>query len=210
LIVPLLLGGPAARATAPMLLGVAVGNVGLLGTLFALNGISSTDRQRGYYRFLFAKPVGVPRFYAQDFLVRFVGLMLVAGVVFGAFALLARSPYPVWPVAHLALTYALVGSVGFLLSAITHHDGIALVLVYVGTTLVRAGGAVLGWAGGGVAELLQYLSLVLPPFHLLDALRDALAAGAAPRAGDLVWALAYGAGCFATGLLVLRHRPLST
>ena len=187
---PLLLGGAAARESAPLLFADAVARVGLLATLFALNGISSIDRQRGYFRFLFAKPVSVPRFYAQDYLVRFAGVLAISSGLFAAFA-------------------ALVGGVGFLLSALTHHDGIALVVVYVAATLVRAGTVVLA-AGTRGAQALGYVSGVLPPFYRLDALRDALAAGTAPSTADLVWVLAYGLGCLAAGLLVLRHRPLSS
>jgi hypothetical protein len=207
---PVVLGGPAARAAAPLLLAATIGNLGLLGTLFALNGISSTDRQRGYFRFLFSKPVSVPRFYLQDFLLRFAGLLAITLVLLGAFAVLAGVAFPVWAVAHVALTFMLVGGVGFLLSALTHHDGLALVGVYVGATLVRTAGAVLGWLGRGAAATFEIVGTVLPPFHLLDAVRTALATGTAPRMGDLVWVLAYGLGCFAAGLLVLRHRPLST
>ena len=207
---PLLLGGADARASAPALLAGAVGNVGILASFFAINGISSTDRQRGYTRFLFAHPVRVPSFYAQDFLLRLVGVVAIGAALFAAFAALGGGRMPLWPLAHLALTYALVGGVGFLLSALTHHDGIALVLVYVGTTLTRAGLQVVGAGGAGGAGAIRYVSGVLPPFHRLDALRDAFAAGTAPPTSDLAWVLAYGLGCFAAGLLVLRHRPLST
>ena len=210
LVVPSLLAGPPARAAAPAGFVGALGPFALLGVIFALNGVSSTDRQRGYFRFLFSKPVNVPRYYAQDLAVRLVGLLAVCVALFAVVALVAGMAFPLWGLAYVALAFVLVGGVGFLLAALTHHDGIALVSVLVGTTILRAGGALLGWLGRGPAEALQFVAALLPPFHLLDPAREALARGTAPAAGVLVAVLAYGIGCFAAGLLVLRHRPLAT
>src|SRR5436305_12002275 len=39
----------------------------LLGTLFATNGIVATDRQTGFFRFYFAKPMSAPRLYTNAF-----------------------------------------------------------------------------------------------------------------------------------------------
>ncbi|HYD54425.1 MAG TPA: hypothetical protein VEA99_17440 [Gemmatimonadaceae bacterium] len=63
------------------------GQLVLLGVLFATNGIVSDDRKNGYYRFLFAKPVSVPRFYVQKFLVHLCGFLLVSAVLVLAFNL---------------------------------------------------------------------------------------------------------------------------
>ena len=210
LLVPPALGGPDARAGAPGFFAATVGNFGLLGAIFAVNGLSSTDRQRGYFRFLFSKPVSVPGYYAQDAAVRLAGLLAVSLALCAAFALLTATAPPLWALAHVALTFVLVGGVGFLLGAVTHHDGVALVGVLVLTALARTGSAALGWLGRGPAEALQFVARLLPPFHLLDPARDALAGGTAPPVGVLVAILSYGLGCFAAGLLVLRHRPLAT
>lgn len=210
LVVPTVLAGPQGRASAAAGFAGGLGAFALLGVIFALNGISSTDRQRGYFRFLFSKPVQVPRFYAQELAVRLVGLLVVCAVLFALVSLVAGMAFPWWGLPYVALAFVLVGGVGFLLAALTHHDGIALVAVLVVTTIVRAGGALLGWLGRGPAEALQFVAVLLPPFHLLDPVRAALAGGTAPAAGVLVPVLAYGIGCFAAGLLVLRHRPLAT
>ena len=210
LLVPTAMAGPAAREAGPALFAGGLGTFSTLGAIFALNGLSSTDRQRGYFRFLFSKPVSVPRYYAQDCALRLAGLLLVSLLLLAAFAVLAGAGLPLWALAHVALTYVLVGGVGFLLAAITHHDGLALVAVLVVTTLTRAGATLLGWAGSGVAGALQFVSTLLPPLHLLDAARESLAAGTPPAPGVLLWVLAYGLGCLGAGLLVLRHRPLAT
>ena len=47
-----------------------------LAVLIALNGIVSTDRKMGYYRFLFSKPVSVVAYYAQLFFVYMAGVLV--------------------------------------------------------------------------------------------------------------------------------------
>jgi hypothetical protein len=102
------------------------------------------------------------------------------------------------------------GRRGFLLAAITRHDGVALVAVLVAAALVRAAGSLGAGGSAGGGTVLRAVGAALPPLHALDAARDALAGGTAPAAGVLVWILSYGLGCLAAGLLVLRHRPLAT
>ena len=46
-----------------------------LSVLIALNGITSTDRKSGYYRFLFSKPVNPVLYYAQTFFVYMIGVL---------------------------------------------------------------------------------------------------------------------------------------
>ena len=52
-----------------------------LAAFLAVNGISSGDRQRGYVRFLFAKPIVVPAYYVQTWLVYGGMLALLAGAL---------------------------------------------------------------------------------------------------------------------------------
>ena len=66
-----------------------LGVVVFLGALFATNGIVADDRKKGYYRFLFSKPVSPTRYYGQAFLVHWAGFLAVAclmGLIYGAFA----------------------------------------------------------------------------------------------------------------------------
>ena len=63
----------------------AASSVVSLSVLIAVNGIVSTDRKQGYYRFLFSKPVSAVAYYAQVF---FVGM---AGVLFCMLLLLRAS-----------------------------------------------------------------------------------------------------------------------
>src|SRR5688500_13006838 len=68
------------------LVTLLAGSLVSIAVLIALNGIISTDRKMGYYRFMFAKPVSPVRYYGQLFVVHLVGLLsgmvLLAGVFF--------------------------------------------------------------------------------------------------------------------------------
>src|SRR5688500_19525510 len=49
------------------LVTLLAGSLVSIAVLIALNGIISTDRKLGYYRFMFAKPVSPMRYYGQLF-----------------------------------------------------------------------------------------------------------------------------------------------
>src|SRR4029079_6164326 len=50
--------------------------------MIAVSGIVSTDRTSGFTRFLFAKPLSPTRYYAQSFLVKLVGyLVIILGLI---------------------------------------------------------------------------------------------------------------------------------
>ena len=197
-------GQPGAARMTQLLGGLAV-MIASLATLFAVNGISSIDRQRGYYRFLFAKPVSVTRYYAQDFAVRLVGVLVVIAVLVGLLAVAAPgAPPQLGVIAVAALVYALLGGLGFLLSALVRFDGLLLLLVWLGTTILHA---IFGDDAGAIRPVLR----ILPPVHKLDA---ALAAhvgdSASFAASDFAWVVGYGLACFLAGLVVLRRRSLVT
>src|SRR5437762_49519 len=61
-----------------------------LGTFFATNGIIANDRKMGYYRFLFAKPVSPPLYYATTFALYGVGLLAVSALLLLIWSLVVR------------------------------------------------------------------------------------------------------------------------
>jgi hypothetical protein len=196
-------GGDGAALLARLLVDVAV-PVASLTVLFAIHGISSLDRQRGYFRFLFSKPVSVAAYYAQEFVVRLVGVLTVAALSAGTVAMLGGGAFPGQLVAYVALTYALLGGVGFLLSALVQFDGLLLILVWlVAHTAIQVRRLYPHWIPEPVVR-------ALPPVDKLDAARDAWLAGTGTfPAGDLLWAVGYGLACFVLGLVALRRRPLA-
>lgn len=181
-----------------------LGSLVLLGTLFATNGIVANDRKLGYYRFLFAKPVSAPRFYACAFAVNGVGLLLVSALLVAVFAAVVR---PIWTPALfplLAMMYVAYGGVGFLLSTIWRYDWLSLVTVAVAASF--------GWAmwgkDPGIKGMLVHL---LPPMHRAGEIY-AFAAGLEPVVPwtSVVWLGGYGLVCFLLGLWLLRVRSLAT
>jgi len=181
-----------------------LGSLLLLGTLFATNGIVSTDRKSGYSRFYFAKPVSPPRFYANAFVAHGTGLMLVTVVLLGAFALFVRPLLPVSVLPVVAAMYIAYGGVGFLLSTIWRFDWLSLVTVAVISSL--------GWAMWGEDRGIRgWLVHLLPPMHRAGAL-FAYVAGTSHTFpwGAQVWLACYGAACFLVGLWILRVRNIAT
>lgn len=184
----------------------------LLGVLFATNGIVSEDRRLGYYRFLFAKPVAVPRFYAQKLVVYGFGFLLVSALLvvlfnlvvsrwlFPAAPLLPALPPKLFPV--LAVLFLALGGIGFLVSVVWRVDWLSFMTVYIlSATLWPLFGDDEGWRGLAVRAL--------PPLHRLEAVYAAVVRDAALPMDDLRWILLYGLACFVIGLVVLRRRSLA-
>lgn len=172
--------------------------------LVAVNGIVSGDRKHHYYRLLFSKPVSAPRYYAQAFLVSLAGTLIATLAVLAGFALLF-GPIPVPRALLFVLLYfVLFGGVGFLLSAITIYDWIALGVVWSLAWLLRAFFPSEESWYGHVADL------VLPPLHLLAGAAAPLLEGADIGPLTYAWIAGYGVAAFAIGLLVVRYRPMAS
>ena len=175
----------------------------LLGTLFATNGIVSNDRKMGFYRFLFAKPVSAPRYYAHAFAANGIGLVLVGLLLLGAYALFIDALFPTSFVPIVAAMYVAYGGVGFLLSSIWRFDWLSLVTVALLANF--------GWnMWGDDRGIRGWLVHLLPPTHKAGELFAYVAGGVdVLPARSLLWLTGYGLACFLLGLLVLRVRPLA-
>ena len=171
----------------------------VIGSLFAVNGIVANDRKQGYHRFLFSKPVSIPAYYAQLFGVTALGLVLLACLVAGAYALLVTPIFPArLPVAVLA-AFAVVGGVGFLFSTFWRFDWLSTVLVFTLSSILNGIFA----DGGGLAKIALKL---LPPTERLEGVVQAALQDLPIPMDDLTAAVAYGLICLALGLLHLRTR----
>lgn len=179
-----------------------LGALTLVGALFATNGIVSDDRKHGYYRFLFAKPASVVRFYAIKFATHGIGFLLVGAVFLGIYAAAFRPFLPASFFPALALLFLGIGGIGFLLSATWRVDWLSLIFVILVSGVVWDRlEHVPGW---------RWLAHLFPPVHKLGDVYKAVAASTALPAGDLLWLAGYGLVCFLLGLVVLRVRPLAT
>jgi hypothetical protein len=93
-----------------------------LGTLAATRGIVADDRQNGFHRFLFAKPINLMRYYAQSFGVGFVGLMGVLAVI-ALLYVIVIGPVAILPAFVPAVAFfVLFGGVTFMFSTISRLD----------------------------------------------------------------------------------------
>jgi hypothetical protein len=173
-----------------------------LAVLMAVNGIVSTDRKMGYYRFLFAKPVSPVAYYTQLFFVYMLGVIASMLVLSG----LLHWKVPSFSIIHFLLYTAVVfvamGGIGFFISVATRFDWVTLAVVWVGSRVLRD---VYGAKPGLPSKLVQ----ILPPVHKLNDLAADLIVNGTAVARDVVWLMGYGAVFFVLGLLLLRYGPLA-
>jgi hypothetical protein len=183
-----------------------------LGTLIATRGIVAEDRQQGFHRFLFAKPVKLARYYAQQFAVNFAGLMGVLAVIALLYSVVI-APVPLAPAfIPAAVFFVLFGGVTFLFSTLSRLDWVWTV----GSVAVTA------WTMYLVDQrnwtFLKPLKAVLLPLESFGKMVVEWLKFVDPRLSDVaslgaalsstVWPLAYGLGAFALGLFVLKKRSV--
>jgi len=173
-----------------------------LSVFIALNGIVSTDRKAGYYRFLFSKPVNVVLYYTQLFFIYMVGVITVM-LVLGS---LLHSIMPAFSILNFllytALIYVAMGGIGFFLSVATRYDWLSLAAVWLGARILRLlYGPKNDWRSKAVE--------LLPPVHKLDDVANSLIAGGTAPMTDVLWLLGYGALFFVLGLVLLRQGSLA-
>jgi hypothetical protein len=173
-----------------------------LAVLIAVNGIVSTDRKMGYYRFLFAKPVSPVAYYAQLFFVYMVGVIATMLVLSG----LLHTVVPSFSITHFlvytAVVFVAMGGIGFFISVATRFDWFTLAAVWLGSRILRD---VYGVKPGLPGKLVQ----ILPPVHKLNDMATDIIANGTAVTSDVVWLMAYGTVFFVLGLLLLRHGPLA-
>jgi hypothetical protein len=194
-----------AAATADLtstFLVVLLGNLVFLGALFAMNGIVANDRKQGYYRFLFAKPLAVERYYGQAFVLHAIGFLAIVTLL----GLLCHAL--VGPVltgalyVAVALVYLCYAGIAFALSAAARWDWLSLVAVTVAANYF--------WLRYGETHSpLAALLYLLPPIHRTAEVYTAVAKGTALPWHLLCWFAGYGVACFIVGLGVLRYRRLA-
>jgi hypothetical protein len=173
-----------------------------LSVLIALNGIVSTDRKMGYYRFLFSKPVNPVVYYGQLFFVYMAGVLAAMFVL----ASLLRAILPTFSILNFllytALMYVAMGGIGFFLSVATRYDWLTLAAVWLGARVLRG-------LYGPRADWRSKAVELLPPVHRLDDVANSLIGSGTAHASDVFWLLGYGAVFFVLGLFILRKGSLA-
>ena len=189
-------------AMAKTILTAALSQVAFILAFITLNGIVSNDRKMGYYRFLFSKPLSIPAYYAQLFVVYLIGYLAVIGLLLGAFAIFARPVSPVGPLLFCGLVFLSFGGIAILVSSLVRYDWPVLAAIFLGSVILHS-----MWQDReGWRRLV--LSVLPPLYRLTDALPDIVNRGVV-NTQDVLWLLGYSALCFAAGVLVLRRRPFA-
>jgi hypothetical protein len=170
--------------------------------LIAVNGIVSTDRKSGYYRFLFSKPVSVVAYYVQLYFVHLVGVLAAMLVLSGILRTIVPDFNIVNYLLYTALIFVAMGGIGFFLSVATRFDWVTLAAVWLGSRALRD---FYGAKPGLPGKLVQ----VLPPVHKLDVLANGLITNGSATTSDVIWLLSYGALFFVLGLVLLRQGSLA-
>jgi hypothetical protein len=176
----------------------------LIAVLIGINGVVSGDRVRGYYRFLFAKPVSIPRYYAQAYTINGLGLVVTALGVLGAIYALGYPVFPIRVLLMVALVYVSLGGLGFFYSTLARFDWVLMGATWGVAQVLRAVYPAHESRAG------QVLDVVLPPFHRLRDVGLELARGEAAEPTVLAWLLGWGVCGLVLGLLILRRRPLAS
>jgi hypothetical protein len=177
-----------------------LGDMTLFLTMVATYGIIGEDVRRGYFRFLFCKPISPLWYYVQAFVAAWIAFFAVQLVVIGIFAV-AREP--VWPGQALVRSWGeflLLGAIIFGLSRITRLDWLlGILLVVLGPILRTAYPASESLRG-------KLINAVMPPSHLFD--RQLFPEGLAwPQ---VAWLLGYAGLALALGLFLVRAIPFGT
>lgn len=177
-----------------------------LGAFLGAARIVPEERSNGYFRFIFSKPVSLTGFYTQQWLVHGLAFSgLAAGLAW--LISVATAPVPIFGAFVAgALTWILIGGVGFLLGAITNFDALLLLLVWVGSQVLHA---IKKDAGDKIWPWLREFTRAAPPTHKLSYLHDVLYEGSPMHWPNFWFVVAYGLAAFALGLVVLRRTSLS-
>lgn len=187
--------------TWPLVITVA-SSVVSLSVLIAVNGIVSTDRKMGYYRFLFSKPVSAVAYYAQLFFVYMAGVLFSMLLLSGILHMVVPDFRIFNFLLYAALIYVAMGGIGFFVSVATRFDWLTLAAVWVGSRVLRdVYGAKPDWRSNAVE--------LLPPVHKLTEVSTSLITDGTAHAGDVLWLAGYGALFFALGLFILRRGSLA-
>ncbi|HJU90651.1 MAG TPA: hypothetical protein VJ672_14770 [Gemmatimonadaceae bacterium] len=176
---------------------------GIVAVLLGVNGMIANDRHRGYFRFIFAKPLSVTRYYLQAFAINGVGtIAMVCSLVFVIVSLAgARFPWGIVP--YMALFYICAGGIGFLLSVLTRFDWVALGIIWALAQTLRQ----LAYQLSG--PYYEALNVLLPPAHLMTRMAEDYLQGIATPTRTLVWVAGYGVLALLLGIAALRVRPLA-
>lgn len=168
-------------------------------------GLVSRDRSRGYDRLFFSRPISPLRYYMQGFALAGTGGVVLAVIGAEVYSV-AVHPVSLSGVAgYVALAWILVGGLAFMLSTLTaFHLPILALVIGADVALASFGGPLSSAGASRVAAVVQYL---LPPAHVLVALREPLTRGLPVDPRAFAWPAGFGVACLVIAMILIQRRP---
>jgi hypothetical protein len=177
--------------------------MGGMGSILSVFGIVSREREGGFQRFLFAKPIRITSYYLQTFVVNGIGLLASSALVLGITSLVFLRPVPfLEPLALVAALYVGIGGLTFLLSTLVRFDfALAVVLSAMAVPLHAASDRGYWWA--------MLTSWMFPPLHVFEGFDPDRNMANKPSMGSAIGSLVvYGMAYISIGIAVLKRRSI--
>jgi ABC-2 type transport system ATP-binding protein len=175
-------------------------------TFLGIARLVADDRANGYFRFLFSKPVSLLRFYVQQWVLYGVLIVVLGGILLAWL----QANTTTLPIADamlaIAITWVLVGGVGFLLTSLTNYDGLLLIIIWTVSKILHAvkdadNSPMWGW--------MRELTRLTVPVQKITHIQNELLAGNPLPIPHTVHVMAYGLLAFAAGVVILRRWSFS-
>lgn len=199
--------GPQFIAAAHDAYGVSLSVTMFVTIILAVVAIMTIDRTTNYYRFFFSKPVNVTRYYLHTYALHGTAACLFLGA--GAVAWSGAMPHEpaARAVALCALSFLLIGGVGFGVGALTNLDAAIVPLAFM--FAASASGVISDYARGRAPAWLVLVERMLPPARAIHDAAGAIINGRAPAMAAVGPIVLWGAAGWVAGVFILRWRPLA-
>ena len=171
----------------------------------AAHGLIGRDHSRGYDRVFFSRPLRPVRYYTQGFGIAGLASIVIATLGAELYAMAVHPVSVLGVAAFVALGWVTIGGLAFLLSALTaFHLPILVVALGADLALDRYASRL---AESGTVALIRFAQYLLPPGHVVAALREPFARGLAIEPRVVAWPLGFGVACIVIAVILLRRRP---
>jgi hypothetical protein len=174
------------------------------GGLIVMSETIAIDRDRQYYRFLFANAVVPWQLYLQRFAVGLVAFVAIYALVPTLYSWRVTEVPIATTILAAALSAFFIGGMVAVTAALTRRDAIVAAVAYGVTNGLQSASnqdALVDW--------LDPVVRALPPVASFVDVREGLLQGIMPAAGVLWHIGLYGAGMLALGLYLVKRLPLA-
>lgn len=195
-------GGVSTSTTAQEVYSQLGGHLAYFLVILVVVGMVAESRRNGTYRFLFSKPVSMPAYYAQQYVIWGLGMVAFDLLIAAALTLTVGPVAPWGLVWYHLLAYVLIGGLTFFFSTFFRHDWAGVMGLVVPAELLMA-----LWNPPSNAQ--RVILTLLPPVKELSDLQSSLLAGATLALSDAALVTGYGLLFLLAGLVILDRREFA-